>query len=637
MSSIFRRLSKSTIGTLVTVFFLLAILAGFALQDIRSVGSGGMGFDPGTLAKIGDERVTERELSSAMQRRLTEIRQRNPEADYSSLSGDFARILNTLIQSKALQAFARDNDLYVSKRLVDAEIVNIPSTRGLDGKFSDQAYAAFLQQQRLTDAEVRQILGSALATRLLLAPAAANARLPVGVATPYASMLLEAREAEIAVIPAELFAAGIPQPTAADLQSFYKDNSTRYMVPEQRILNIARIGPEQVAKIVATDEEILAYYNANPAIYGGKAIRTLTQAIVQDEAQARALAQKARTGTGLGLGATTLVDKTREDLANIAGDAVTAAAFAAKQGDVVGPIRSDLGWHVIKVEAISNRAAKPMSSVRGEISAKVTADKRKEALTDLVSKVEDSIADGASFAEAAKAAGIGTFRTPAITASGVARSQPEFKLPPELAPAVRAGFDLGQGDEPVVETLQGDAGYALVDAEDVIPAAPAPITSIRDQVAADWKAKQARDRAKAAASAIAAKIAHGTEMSEAMAASGARLPAPEKVARRRLELSQFQGNVPPAMGMMFSLAQGRSRMIADPQGRGFIIVKVTKIVPGNASLQPGLISRMQSEFQQAASNEYAEEMTNAIEADVGVKRNESAIEATKKRITGGGS
>jgi hypothetical protein len=30
-------------------------------------------------------------------------------------------------------------------------------------------------------------------------------------------------------------------------------------------------------------------------------------------------------------------------------------------------------------------------------------------------------------------------------------------------------------------------------------------------------------------------------------------------------------------------------------------------------------------------------MTNAIEADVGVKRNESAIEATKKRITGGGS
>jgi peptidyl-prolyl cis-trans isomerase D len=291
---------------------------------------------------------------------------------------------------------------------------------------------------------------------------------------------------------------------------------------------------------------------------------------------------------------------------------------------------------VIKVEKISNQAGKALNSARGEIAARVTADKRKEALTDLVTKIEDSIADGASFAEAIKAAGISAVRTPAITAGGVARSQPGYQMPPELAPAVRSGFDLGEGDEPVVETLQGDAGFALVGVEDVIAAAPAPLASIRDQISTDWKAKQARDRAKAAASAIAAKVANGTDMGQAMTAAGVKLPPPAKVAKRRLELSAFQGKVPPAMGMMFSLAQGRSRMIADPQGRGFIIVKVTKIVPGNASLQPGLISRMQSEFQQAAGNEYAEQMGGAIEAEVGVKRNQSAIEATKKRITGGG-
>jgi peptidyl-prolyl cis-trans isomerase D len=121
------------------------------------------------------------------------------------------------------------------------------------------------------------------------------------------------------------------------------------------------------------------------------------------------------------------------------------------------------------------------------------------------------------------------------------------------------------------------------------------------------------------------------------AVAGSLTPAPAKVARRRIELSQFGGNVPPAMGMMFSLSQGRSRMIADPEGRGFIIVKVTRIVPGNASLQPSLISRTQSEFQQAAAAEYAEQMTKAIEAEVGVERDESAIAAAKRRITGGGN
>jgi len=93
--------------------------------------------------------------------------------------------------------------------------------------------------------------------------------------------------------------------------------------------------------------------------------------------------------------------------------------------------------------------------------------------------------------------------------------------------------------------------------------------------------------------------------------------------------------VPPALAMMFSLAQGRSRMVADPGNRGFVIVKVTKIVPGNASLRPGLISRTQTEFQQALQSEYAEQFVHAVQTDIGVKRNDSAIADAKRRITGG--
>lgn len=633
MSAFVRRLSKTTVGTVLMVLFLLAILASFALADIQGYISGGLG-KPGTLAKVGDSAVTEQELSSALQRRLSEVRQQNPEADYASLSGDFAQILDSLIQSRAIQAFARDNQLYVSKRLVDAEIVKLPGARGLDGRFSQAAYQGFLQQQRMTDAEVRDLLGGALANRMLLAPAAANARIPVGVATPYASMLLEAREAEVAVIPAARFAEGIADPTDAAIETFYRQNGARYTVPEQRVLSIARIGSAEVSKVTASDREIQAHYDANRAAYGGKEVRTLTQAIVQNEAQARALAQRARSGQGLGPSAATLADKTREQIAEVSAN-VASAAFSAKQGDVVGPIRSDLGWHVVKVEAVKKEAGKPLAAVRQEIADQLNEDKRKEALADLVTKVEDAIADGASMAEAARAAGLSIIRTPAITAGGVARSQPDFKLPPDLAPAIRAGFELGEDDEPVVETLNGEVGYALVGVDSVTSAAPAPLASIRDQVVADWKAKQALDKARAAANGIAAKVARGTAMNEAIAAAPVKLPPAEKVAKRRLELSAAGGNVPPALGMMFSLAEGRSRMIADPQGRGFIIVKVTKIVPGNASLQPGLISRTQSEFQETAAREYGEQMTRAVEAHVGVERNESAIAEAKKRITGG--
>ena len=166
MAAIFRRMSKSTIGTALMVFVLLAILAGFALQDVQNAGAGGIGFNSGGLVSVGDQNVTERDLSAAMQRRLTEARQQNPEADYSSLAGEFANILESLVRDKAMQVYARNQDLHISKRLIDAEIAGIPAARGLDGRFSEAAYANFLQRQRLTDAEVRDILGGAMVSRM---------------------------------------------------------------------------------------------------------------------------------------------------------------------------------------------------------------------------------------------------------------------------------------------------------------------------------------------------------------------------------------------------------------------------------------------------------------------------------------
>ena len=98
-----------------------------------------------------------------------------------------------------------------------------------------------------------------------------------------------------------------------------------------------------------------------------------------------------------------------------------------------------------------------------------------------------------------------------------------------------------------------------------------------------------------------------------------------------------QSPMPSApLRMLFTLAQGKSRMVADPKGRGFFIVKTNKIVPGNAMTSPLLIAQTQTEFQRAVSDELGQQMLAAMKADQGVKRNEEAIAAAKRRITGAG-
>src|SRR3954462_5106722 len=200
MLRFFRRLTKTKAGMAIMTILPVGALAGFAIGDISNFGSGNIGFGMGssTLAKVGGQQITEHEMSEAMQRRLQDVRKEKPEADYTTIAGDFETIVNALIDERTLIAFANRFGFHLSKRLIDAEIAQIPGTKGLNGQFSEQAYQGFLAQQRVTDAEVRQVIAGGLLQRLLLIPVATNARVSVGMATPYASMMLESREGEVA-------------------------------------------------------------------------------------------------------------------------------------------------------------------------------------------------------------------------------------------------------------------------------------------------------------------------------------------------------------------------------------------------------------------------------------------------------
>ena len=646
MLSFFRRISKSKVGTWIIAAIGLAILGGFALADLSNFGTGniGLGMSSTTLAKVGDQEVDERQMSDAMQRRLQQARQQRPDADYASIIGDFNQVLEMLINQSTLLAFSDKYHFPLSKRLIDAEIAQIPGTKGLNGEFSEQAYQQFLAQQRLTDAEVRDVIAGDLLQRLILTPVVANARVPVGMATPYASMLLEAREGEAAIVPAEAFKAGL-KPSDAQVQQFYAANRARYMIPEQRVLRIARIGPEQVANITASDQEIAKYYNDNKATYAASDTRSLSQVVVPDQATANAIAQRAKAGATLAAAAapagsnaavTSLKDQTQQAYAGVAGDQAASAVFAAPAGAVVGPIKTDFGWAVVKVDSVKKGGGKTLEQARSEIAAKLTADRRKGAIEDLVAKVQDALDNGSNFTEAAAAAKLPVTSTPLITAAGSSRADPSFKLAPELAPILKSGFAIAPTDEPEIVALGGDQGYAVVSPSQVVPSAPAPLASIKDQVTNDWINDQAMQHARAAAEQIAAKASGGVSLADAIKSIGAAIPAPRPIAARRIQISDAQGNIVPALRLLFATAAGKSRMEPNPQGGAFFVVKTDKITPGNALSSPGLIAQVEGELNQATSGDYAQQFLADLKRNLKAKRNESAIQAFKARLVSSG-
>lgn len=640
MLTTLRRLSKSKGGQFIFVILLLTMLAAWGLADVTSLRTGDWGIGGGGLANVGSESVSQADMDKIMERRLAQLRQQKPDATYATIAPEFDSFLTQLLQERTLMALADKAGLTVSKRLVDAEIAQIPGMLGFDGKFSEANYQQFLARERLTDQIVRGEIRSSILQRLVLLPAAATVRVPVGQALPYASMMMEARSGEIGFVATKAFEAGI-QPTPADFQSFYAANRARYAVPEQRVLRIARIGPDQVAAITASDAEIAAAYKAGQAQYAAKDSRVINRAVVAGKAQADAIAAKVRAGTafaaaaapaGLATSDVSLGAQTQAQLANLISPAIADAAFKAPAGGVVGPVQSDLGWVVLKVESVKHEAGKSLDQARPEIAAKLTADKRKTALDELVSTVEDEVSERANFTETVTRHKLSASETPPLLADGSSRAQPGYKLPAELQPILKEGFSLEPDDEPTIVTLANNAGYALVALGQVTPAAPAPLAAVADRVRADFVHQRALEKARVLAQSLAAKANGPAALGPLIAGAGVALPKPAPVNARRLQIAQYQGNVPAPLKMLFALAAGKAQYVAAPNGEGFFLVKVNSITPGDARTNPGIIAQQQAALNQQAGPEIAEQFVKAVQRQLGVKRNESAIAQAKQRL-----
>lgn len=650
MRKFIRSMSKTKVGNYAIALFLLMILVSFAAGDVANVRSGAFGLGSSALADVGGAQVTDQDMADAMELQLNQVRQSKPDADYADLAANFDPTLALLIRQRALSAFAEDNNFTISEALVNAAIADIPGTRDLAGQFTQQSYLEFLAQARLSDAQVKSSIEAELHTNLLLLPSLSELRVPTLIADPYVRMLLERRVGVIGLVPADRLESGIT-PTDAELTQFYNAQKERYTVPEQRVLRYARIGMDRVADVAATDAEVDEAFARQNQDFSAKQVRVISQAVLPNKAAADTLAARARNGSfaaaaapaGFSAADISVGPQNKQQFENLAGKKVADAVFASSvtAGTVVGPIQSDLGWHVVRIDDVRTDSGGDIAKARADLATAITQQKRQDALLDLITEIEDAIADGSSFAEVAQRYDLTEEKTPVITASGRSRSTPDFRPSAELVPVIQAGFALMTDDDAVVESMGEGNGYALVDTDRILPQAPAPLAEIKEQVRSDYIQDKANGRAAAIANQILALVKKGEAMRAAFnavaAAEDVSLPSPEEAPIRRLELAQMGGQVPPALDMLFRLKKGEARLAGDPGSRGVYIVLAKDVIAGDPLSNPGLSPEWAGRLQRPMTQELGEQFLAAVVKDVGVTRNPDNIEKSRTRIFGSGN
>ena len=644
MIAFFRSILNSK---LIMGLFALIMLA-FVVTGVGT-GSGGLSNLAGggtRLATVGNKVISEDEAVSTVRSQFEAARQQKPGLDIKQFiaSGAVDQVIDQMINGSAMEAFGANHGMIASDRLVDGEIASIPAFHGPTGSFDRNTYLALLSQRKLTERGVREDLGRSKIASMLVIPAGGAARVPTGLIAPYASLLLEAREGQIAAIPANALVSSAA-PSDAELKTFYDRNVARYTVPETRIVRYAVFDRKRFeAASAATDAEIAAAYKSKANEYAGKETRVFTQVIVPDEKSATALAAKVRAGTPIiaaakaaGTEATTLAAQDKPGFASLSSSAVANAAFSAKAGDTLSPGKTALGWFVIHVDKINQIAGKSLTDVRAVLATDIAKGKTERLVADFVTKLDDEVADRKSFDDIIKAEGLTLQTTPSITASGIAPAEPAFKASAGLVPIIRDAFLAETDDDAAVITLVPGESYAFYDLESINPASPKALAQIKAQVAEDFKADRANRAAKQLAETVATAVRNGTGLTQALAATGKPLPSPRPVAAKRLELAQMQGKVPAPLALMFGMARNSAKVLEMPDKQGWFVIKLDRIIPGSAATQPDLMAATAQQMSQVIGEEYASQFVSAIKNDLGVKRNADAIARLKKSLSGSAS
>lgn len=644
MLEFFRSFFRSTLGVGVTLGLLALIALAFAAADVAS--SGGFGGIAGgdRVAMVGKARIGTAELAKQASQGFEVARQDNPRLSMKAFlaGGGLEGVLSQVLDRTAIVEFGKANGIIAGKRLIDSELAKLPALQGPDGKFSEAAYRSLLAQRQLTDGEVRADIQQVLVAKQVLTPAQVGASEPKSAIEQYVALLKERRTGAIGMLPAALFAPKTP-PSDAELGVWYQAHQALFIRPERRVLRYARFDDSVIKALPApSDAEIAARYQADAAKYAASSQRKVSQLIVGSESDARAILADTAKGTSFeaaakakGLSLAAIGPLSREALAAQGSADLAAAAFGAKQGAIAGPVKSALGWALVRVDAIEDKPARSLAQVRGEIASQLAETKRRAALSDLTAKIDDRFSHGGALTDAAKDLNLTLTQTVEITADGKVYGKGEDGVPKDLAKIVQAAFAMEREGAPQVAELVAGKSFVIYDVTRIVASAPAPLAEIKPEATAALMLEKGAAEAKAAGLRLLAQTKQGKGLPEALATLGRPLPPLQQVSMTRDQLQAQRGQVPPPLALFFSMAQGTTKLLPAPQNRGWLVVQLARIEPGKVEANDPVAMAASRELGQIVGREYADQLRRAITAEVGVKRNPVAIRAVATQLGGG--
>jgi peptidyl-prolyl cis-trans isomerase D len=394
----------------------------------------------------------------------------------------------------------------------------------------------------------------------------------------------------------------------ADLSAYFEKNKSRYNVPERRVVQYAFLDLEQL-RLHANipQDQIRAYYNEHIDRYKqpdrAHVAHILLKTVGKTDAEAEEIRKKAedvlkkaKSGANFGDLAKEYSEDTSKDRGGdldwiVRGQTVPEfehAAFSLPIGSVSDLVKTQYGFHIVKV--IDRQAARtqPLDEVFPQILGTLQEDQAQRAAEDISGQISAEIrrSGRVSIDDLAKKFNLKMGQTPPLEAN---QPIPEVGNSPELAETV---FRLRPGDDS--SPIHTDKGYVVISVKEDQPAHPATLAEVRDRVLADYRHEKATDLAKSRAEELAKRAKSGEDLAKAAKALGLEVKTSDLFSRTG-SVSDLGGAA--QLGPAFTLSVGQTTD-AVSLGVNWAVYRVLDRQEAN----PADLAQQQQDIQQQVLN-----------------------------------
>ncbi|MCY4221610.1 MAG: SurA N-terminal domain-containing protein [Thiotrichales bacterium] len=378
-------------------------------------------------------------------------------------------VLDTMIDSEVLIGSAAAAGMRVGDGQLAGTIQAQEAFRSRDS-FSQEVYEGWLRAQGYSSGGFEERLRRSLLEQQIVAGIAGSDFVSGRGLQDAVQMRMQTRSFSLLTIPASDFEA--PEPTDTEIRTHFDQHRDDFTAPERLRLRYLEISLDEIAaEVKADDDELRALFDSEPDRFVTPEKREVSHILLsvpsdagEDEVagmRERLAALKERLVAG-----ESFEDLAREnsDDPGSAADGGTlgfiergmmvpefeAAAFALSPGEVSEPVRTNFGWHLVKVTSVQQSGNVTFEEVRNQVLAQYQAREaeriyaeRVETLANVTYEHPESLVVGA------RELGLSVRETSRVTRDGQS-DDPIASQPAVVAAAFSSDvLDAGNNSEPI--------------------------------------------------------------------------------------------------------------------------------------------------------------------------------------------